>query len=101
MNQEDNYDAGDVGQVKKRKTKAQLRRETEIAQLQELLNTKAGRAVLWRVLEKCGMYKESFTGNSTTFYNCGRQSIGYWLLTELVEADKRAYIKMQEEALNG
>lgn len=97
---DDAYDAGDPSSFKKRKTKAELARENELEELKVIMSTPQGRSFLWRMLAKTGLYEEVFTGNSTTFYRCGRQSIGLWLLSEIHEADKRGYIKMQQEALN-
>jgi hypothetical protein len=96
----DQYDAGDPTQYKKRKTKTQLKREQELEELKLVMSSPQGRSFLWRLLAQTGLYDELFTGNSTTFYKCGRQSIGRWVLSELTEADKRAYITMQLEALN-
>jgi hypothetical protein len=94
------FDAGDGGSVKKRKTKLQIQRETELEELKLVLSTPQGRAVIWRFLGQAGIYEEAFTGNSSTFYKCGKQAIGLWLLGEITEADAKGYIKMQQEALN-
>lgn len=96
----DQYDAGDPVQYKKRKTKTQLKREQELEELKLVMSSPQGRAFLWRLLAKTGLYEEVFTGNSTTFYKCGKQAIGLWLLGEITSSDKLAYIKMQQEALN-
>ena len=42
----------------------------------------------------CQLYSESFTGNSTTFYNEGKRSIGLELLQMLEDTDKTAYAKL-------
>lgn len=94
------FDAGDEGHVQRGKTKAQLRRQQEMSYLKGILSTPAGKDFIWRLLGACGVYEESFTGNSTTFYKEGKRSIGLWVIKEINEADKNAYINMQKEALN-
>lgn len=94
------YDAGDEAQVSKKKTKAQLRREKELEELRQVLSSRAGRSVIWRILGWCGVYDSSFTGNSTTFFNEGKRKIGQLLIEELAAADKRVYAKMQLEAVD-
>lgn len=92
------FDAGNEHEVKKRRTKDKLRRETEVEDLKKLLATKEGRRFIWKILQHCNIYENSFTGNSTTFFKEGRRDIGLWLLTELHYADKTAYANLQLEA---
>jgi hypothetical protein len=88
------YDVGDEAEVKKRKTKAELRREQEIEDIRRALSNKATRNLIWRILGECGLYRLSFTGNSETFFKEGRRSIGQWLLNELNETDPKIYISL-------
>ncbi len=91
-------DTGDVKQVDKKKTKAQLRRLREIAWLKDVLHSVAGRDFIWRLLIQCGVWHTSFTGDAPhTFFNEGKRQVGLWVLTEIEEADKRAISLMQEE----
>lgn len=94
------YNAGEETEVKERKTKAQLKREQEIEDMKQLLNTRFGRHVLWRILSQCGVYKLSFTGNSTTFFNEGHRDIGNYIINEISEADKKAYPMMMLEQVD-
>ena len=91
-------DVGEEVQVSTRKTKVALKRETEIAQLKMLLDSVHGRAVIWRILSQCGVYRTSFTGDSETFFKEGKRAVGLWLLDELFEADPAAFSLMQKEA---
>ena len=91
-------DTGDVQQVNKKKTKAQLRRMRENEWLKDILSKEGGRDFIWRLLSECGPYKTTFTGEPYgTVLNEGRRQIGIWIITEIFEADPNAYIKMQEE----
>ncbi len=92
-------DTGDVKDVKKKKTKAQLRRLKETEWLKDILSKPGGRDFIWRLLTECGVYHTSFTGEvNSTILNEGRRQIGLWVLTEMFDADPTAYITMQKES---
>lgn len=92
-------DVGEEVQVTTRKVSSKKKREVELIELKEMLSTYAGRAFMWRLLSQCGVYRTSFTGNSTTFFNEGKRQIGLWALDEVMEADKQAFYAMQSEAV--
>lgn len=92
------YDAGDEGQVKKKKTKAQIHKEQDKEDLKEILLSPGGRRFLWKLLEECGVYKISFTGNSHTFFNEGKRQIGLRLIEDIFDASPNAYTEMRSEA---
>ena len=102
MAEKEPIDVGDEIQVKKRKTAHQLRREREVAELQALLDTVGGRALIWRLLEEAGFHKLSFVGEAThtMAFNEGRRSIGNWLLSEALTARPQCYNLMRDEALD-
>ena len=99
MEKPNKFDAGNPSDVKKSKTKAQLQKEREREELRQILSTVGGRAFVWRTLEKCGVYRTSFTGNSTTFFNEGKRSIGLELIEDVFAADIHAYTRMRQEAV--
>jgi hypothetical protein len=90
-------DASDEVEVKRLEQKDRDRRETELEDLKRLLAVSWGRRLAWRVLEKAGVHRTSFTGNSTTYFNEGARNIGCWFLSEIMEADLDAYLKMLKE----
>lgn len=97
---EDTFNAADETKVNQRKRKSERDREREIADLKAVMATPEGRRLMWRVLGRCGIYSQSFTGNSSTFFNCGRQDIGLWLTAELTTTEhQEAYLLMQREAM--
>lgn len=93
-------DVGDEEEVKERKTKAQLNLERQQAELARVLDTPAGRAVIWRILERGGFHKLSFAGSDThlTAFNEGRRDIANWLLAECLTARPQCYNVMRNEA---
>lgn len=97
QNKDEKYDAGDRGQFRQKKDRAKLKRENEIEQMRKVLDTYEGRSVLWRILEQAGIYRQSFTGNSETFFREGQRKVGLELLAEIEAASPRAYSKMRDE----
>ena len=91
-------DAGDSKAVKAELKTHKLKRERELEELREVLSKPIGRAVIWRVLEYCGVYRLSYTGlASSTDFREGHRDVGLWLLSEIHKANPSAYIQMQQE----
>lgn len=63
-----------------------------------ILSQIQGRRFYWKLMQKCGIFQTSFTGNNTTFFNEGMRNIGLLLLNELNEIAPQAYLQMIEEA---
>lgn len=62
------------------------RRDRELADLRELLRLRAFREFLWRLFARTGLFRQSFTGNSWTFFNEGQRSVGNWVFSECLSA---------------
>lgn len=62
--------------------------------LQAVMNTEAGRRVMWAFLAECRVFQECNTGNSQTFTNLGRRSIGLWLMDKLTSICPEKYLEM-------
>lgn len=67
---------------------AKERRKSEMHDLSVMLDTKSGRSVLRRILERAGIFKVSFVADSErlTSKHEGERNIGLWLLSELIAA---------------
>ena len=91
-------DVGDEKQVRQRRTKAQIAREREIYELQDILGTVGGRAFIWRLLEQCGMYRAPETHPQGAFVDIGQQNIGRWCTNEVFTSNPDAYTLMWREA---
>lgn len=70
---------------------------TEIEDLKWVMSNKRGRRFVWRLMERTGLYRTSFTGNSTTFFNEGQRNIGLFLVSEIHEACPDQYTLMVKE----
>jgi len=80
--------------------RADLARTNELAALRDLLADQRMRDFLYRMLAKCGMFKNKFHTNAAVMgYNCGFAAMGNVIYDEIVEAFPDAWITMQVEAL--
>ncbi len=59
-----------------------------------LLASETGRDFVYEVLNLCGIYDNQFTGNSSTFFNEGRRSVGIDILRMMSDVDPTAYPRM-------
>lgn len=88
----------DQDKIKRRESLDNISRRRELADVAFVLNSLEGRRFFWRMLINCGIFKSSFTGNNTTFFNEGERNVGLTLLADMNEADPAAYLKCINEA---
>jgi len=91
--------AGDPEQVAEAK-KAEERREREWREdLREVMSTKAGRRVVWRLLQNARVFESRFDINSLRMaFLEGNANQGLWLLAELDAACPELFDLMRREA---
>ena len=77
-----------------------LAREREIDDFKFVMGDPRGRRVVWRILEKAGIYRSSYTGNSETFFREGERNIGLMLLAEMMATCPELHIAMLQEKDN-
>lgn len=92
------FNAADEAQVEERGKKKESERDQQLNDLRHILASPQGRRFYWRKLSDCGVFKTSFTGNSTTFFNEGMRNVGLGMMTDLMDADPQAYITMMNES---
>lgn len=63
-----------------------------------VMSTEPGRSFMWEMLSKAGLFRTSFTGNSATFFNEGKRSLGLELMADIQEFCPRHYVTMHDEA---
>lgn len=70
--------------------------------LKSVLDTEAGRNVMWALLERIGIFTEPFCGEQThqSAFEMGRRSVGRMMLAHILDADKDAYAKMLAEKMD-
>jgi len=72
-------------------------RKQEVEDLKWLMGHKQGRRFVWRLLEKAGVYRTSFTGNSETFFREGMRNLGLFVLSEVMEVTPEQFAQMLKE----
>ena len=87
----------------KRRNRIQNRhtRDDELAQreaLRRVLSQVDGRRLFWGILSETGLFENPHTGNALdTAFRSGQMSVGQAVLLRIEQADKRAFLQMQEE----
>jgi hypothetical protein len=88
-------------QNKKLTAEQKKERQKDIDDIRKVLKTPEGRRLFWRLLSKCGIFRNSFNLNSNQTAFCeGQRNIGLELLNEINEADITAFSRMQNEYLS-
>lgn len=90
--------AADPKQVKRAKSEEEFLRDQELNDIRTIMSTKEGRRYMLGLLKRCNIYRNSFTGNSTTFYNEGMRNIGLKVLGDINEGSLDLYNTMMQEA---
>jgi len=62
-----------------------------------LLSSKQGRRIVWRLLAATGIHRNSFTGNSTTFFREGERNVGLRFTRDFMAAAAEEYRIMWTE----
>lgn len=86
-------------EVMERESERELRSAHLSNNYRAVLGTPEGISILRHILDKCGFFKESFTGNSRSFYLQGRASIGRSIMTEVAIFNPKAFTKIMVEGL--
>lgn len=76
---------------------AQQEKQIEIDDFKFVMEDKRGRRFVWRLLEKCGVFRTSFTGDSETFFKEGQRNVGLAILALVHEACPEKYTVMLKE----
>lgn len=88
-------------QLADRKAAAKLASINDAEDLRWLMSNKRGRRIVWRWLEKAGVYRSSFNhSGSVTSFNEGMRNIGLMLLSEIHECCPEHYLTMIMEQKN-
>lgn len=90
--------ASDESQIQSARIKQKLGEESEANDLRFILSTEQGRRFIWKLISKCGVFRQSFTGNSQTFFMEGERNIGLFILDSVMRADPESYLKMYVQA---
>lgn len=75
-----------------------LAAEQEIEDWKWLMADKRGRRLAHRLLDRTGVFRSSFTGNSETFFREGQRNVGLMVMAQIHEAAPEKYTLMLKEA---
>jgi hypothetical protein len=81
-----NYNSANVAHTKNRKRAEDRAKERDAEARSWVMGDPRGRHFFWMIIEEAGIFKNPFTGNSVTDFNCGRGDVGRKLL-KLMETD--------------
>ena len=86
-------------QSKARKNKVALAREVLSNDIKWLMGNRQGRRIVWRQLDRAGVYRTSFGGNAdTTNFNEGQRNMGLMLIADIHAHAPEAYTQMLAES---
>ncbi len=99
------YDPTDIEGQRRRKRQADDKTRLDAAvaaeDFQWLMKDKRGRRFIWSLLERTGVFRSSFTGNSETFFREGQRNVGLLLMAQIHEACPEQYaVMLQEQKTN-
>lgn len=63
-----------------------------------VLGTPAGRALIWEILARVGVYRSIWSPNVQIHYNAGRQDVGHELMADAIRIAPDLYELMEHEA---
>lgn len=86
--------AGDPNTLKDKKRKLRFQERAAKNELNAVLTSREGRAVLWRILEQCGVWRSSYSLDDSIYFMEGQRNIGLWLLNEIQQLSKERFIEM-------
>jgi hypothetical protein len=92
------FNAADPAAVDKKRRKAGRVEDRRLTAFKAVMATREGRRYVWWLLDQCGVFRTSFTGNSATFFNEGQRNVGLMLIADINAACPEQYIVMLDEA---
>lgn len=90
--------AGDPQQVKNARRLEARREAFTMDVLKATMTNPAGRAFIWELLSRCGVFSSIYRQSSEIYYLAGRQDVGHELLDLCMQASKDLYLLMEKEA---
>lgn len=93
------FNAADTRHVKNRREQDKQLALHEEDAFRYVMGDVRGRNFVWWLLSLAGLYRDSFTGTSTTDYNCGQRVVGLRLIEQLEAVTPEEFISMWKENL--
>jgi len=90
--------AADPQQVRRAGRRDRDRHARELEWVRAVLAHGDGRAMVWTLLERAGIFRSVWHTSAMIHYNAGRQDFGHELMALVIEADEEGFELMQREA---
>lgn len=91
-------DSTDEAQLKKATQWAKLDEKSRLRALSTMLSDPEGRAYVYDILDFCGVFRSAFSTDPLRMaFNCGTQSVGLWVMSDMESVNPGAYQKMINE----
>lgn len=90
--------AADPEQVRDAGRKTKHSNDRDMADLRAVMDSPAGRRVVWNLLQKFGLHRQPFTGSGpTTDFRCGETNAALFLYAQVNQACPDLYLTMLAE----
>ncbi len=73
----------DYAKAQEKELSQRLENKKLLAAFKNVLRHPDGKRVMWDILSFCGVFQNAMTGNSRTYFNLGRQSVGQYMMLML------------------
>lgn len=87
----------DPSQVAESDQVAKSIRQKELNDLCFVLSEPAGRRFMYRLMAHCKTFNSVWHPSALIHHNSGKQDVGHFVLSEILEAREEAYIEMLKE----
>jgi len=92
------FNSPEDDQAKSQRSEAEKAEVRRIASFRAVMASPDGRRWVWNLLERCGVFRTSYTGDSTTYFNEGSRNVGLMVITDINVACPDLFITMMTEA---
>ena len=93
--------ASNKDQIREASRKERAQRKLELEDLKAVLETDAGKRLVWRILKHCKVFESIWHPSAMIHKNAGAQDVGHFLMAEIVAANETALMEMMAESKKG
>lgn len=93
--------AANKKQVERAELKEDQLRMQELNDIRFICSHTQGRRLLWRLLSHCKTFESIWENSARIHYNAGKQDVGHFVMSEIVEANPDLYFQMMAEQKKG
>lgn len=95
------FNVGEPDQIEKKAKQQKTERDRELDDVRAILDTKAGRRLIWRLLGASELFAVSRAMNQSIYALEGKREIGKLIFSDVMEAQPEAYLLMMKESKEG